>query len=158
MLAVYTELLTLTDETVEVDEYGDQWRAKILTKIRSLGYVQRRGSWVTRERFLREQGWVVYDDKWLRPEEDQLNRAAQLLEQQWSEDPLRTLADDQYMQKAREKRVLLGMNRREVIEAWGYFQDQNTLSIDDGIEYEQFLFENGRQAYLRNGLLCSWSE
>ena len=71
---------------------------------------------------------------------------------------LRQFPDGTYVQRASEKVVVVGMRRPEVIEALGYFVDQNTLTLDEGVRYEQLLFENGRQVFLRNGLLCSWSE
>ena len=73
------------------------------------------------------------------------------------DDNFRTLGDANYAAAAKAKQLLKGMNRREMIKAWGFFEDQNVFQIPESdVVYEQLLFSNGRQIYLRNGLVCFW--
>jgi len=158
VLQAYIGLLQLVDANIQIPGLGDRPRAELLTKIRKLGYVRRRGTWITRERFLAEQGWRERDGIWNRPEEDDLETQAARIESEFKNVELRTKTDQSYAAQAKDKRLLVGMNRKEIIEAWGLFRDQNVFVLNEKVTYEQLLFDNGRQAYLRNGLLAYWSE
>ncbi len=75
------------------------------------------------------------------------------------EEDLRVSTDEHYRDMVAQKKISNGMNRREVIQAWGFFEDHNVLRKDDGqTVFEQLLFENSRQVYLKNGLVCFSSE
>ena len=51
------------------------------------------------------------------------------------------------------------MNRREVIKAWGFFAELTVFKTDeDKVVFEQLNFDHSRKVYLRNGLVCYWSE
>ena len=51
------------------------------------------------------------------------------------------------------------MNRREVIRAWGFFNDQNSTFDPEGKDlFEQLVFGRSREVYLKNGLVCHWTE
>ena len=72
---------------------------------------------------------------------------------------LRELSDVQYRVDANQRRIAKGMNRREVITAWGFFEDQNVLAAGEGeTTFEQLIFGGGRRVYLRDGLVFLWSE
>lgn len=158
VLAAYVDLLDLVTSGTAVPGLGDRPESRVRTWIRELGYVRHRRDWITREQFLREQGWVRQGETWLRPEEAQLREIAQQFEAR-SGNGLRALSDERYRAEADGKGVLKGMYRREIIRAWGFFDDQNVLELADGrVVYEQLIFGNGRQVYLRNGLVCFWSE
>jgi hypothetical protein len=158
VLTAYVDLLELVTSGTKVPGLGDRPESRVRTWIRELGYVRHRREWITREQFLREQGWVHQGETWFRPEEAQLHEIAQQFEAR-SGSGLRGLSDDRYRAEADGKGILKGMYRREVIRAWGFFDDQNVLELADGrVVYEQLIFGNGRQVYLRNGLVCFWSE
>lgn len=154
----YLELLDFVENNGEVPSLGDDPRQTLHKRIRELGFVHHRGDWIHRDRFLSQQGWVFFNGEWVRPEEVKLREvAADHAETQ--EKDLRVSSDSYYEEMARNKRISNGMNRREVIEAWGFFEDQNIVTSDGGeTVFEQLLFENSRQVYLKNGRVCFWSE
>ena len=122
------------------------------------GFIQHRGKWIHRDQFLSQQGWVLFNDEWVRPEEAKLREVASFYVQTQEED-LRVSTDEEYTQMVAEKKISNGMNREEVIRAWGFFNDQNVLRKDGGdTVFDQMLFPNSRQVYLKNGLVCFWSE
>ena len=158
VLAAYVDLLELVTTGTDVPGLGERPESRVRTWIRELGYVRHRKLWITREQFLREQGWVRQGDAWLRPEEAQLREIAKQFEAR-SGSGLRGLSDDRYRAEADDKGILKGMYRREIIRAWGFFDDQNVLELADGrVVYEQLIFASGRRVFLRNGLVCFWSE
>ena len=159
VLEAYVDLFEIAQGEVHVPLLGKNPKQKVLKWIRDLGYVRHRGKWIPKEQFYAEQGWVQYSgDTWVRPEEARLREIARRFEKQ-NHQNLRALADARYKAEAEAKRISKGMNRREVIQAWGFFEDQNIFKLNDGIiVYEQLLFSSGRQVYLRNGLVCFWSE
>ena len=127
-------------------------------RLENLGYVEERGAWVPKERFMAKQGWVQFDGAWMRPDEAQLRRIVQGFEDE-GDRPLRVKTDAFYSDEAAAKRVVEGMNRREVIQAWGYFEDQNLYEVPDTeLTYEQLLYPDGRRVYMRGGVVCFWSE
>jgi hypothetical protein len=76
-----------------------------------------------------------------------------------SRESLRAFSDERYRAYAAERRLTKGMNRREVVRAWGLFDDQNVYATDDGdAVFEQLLFSRSRRVYLKDGLVCHWSE
>jgi len=158
ILAAYVDLLVIVQKDTDVPWLGKAPKHRVLKWIRELGYVLHRHEWIPREQFLAEQGWVRQGREWLRPEEARLKEVVDRFE---SETPktFRTRTDERYKTESEAKRVAKGMNRREVIRAWGFFDDQNIIRLEEGkTVYEQLLFRNGRQAYLKNGLVCFWSE
>jgi tetratricopeptide (TPR) repeat protein len=159
ILAAYVDLLDIVNAgNVEVPWLGEHPARRVKNWIREIGYVRRRMDWITRDQFLIEQGWVLHDKEWLRPEEVQLHDVATRFESP-EEDGLRTMTDEEYAAEVAEQRVAKGMTREEVIRAWGFFQDQNVFSPEDAdAEYEQLLYSAGKQVYLRDGEVCFWSE
>ena len=158
ILEVYVNVLEGDEGAAHVPALGKDLRQTLLEKLRDLGYVRHRGKWIPKKRVFAEQGWVhVSRDVWVRPEEARLREFAHRIEKDRDGD-FRTLSDADYVAAARRKTILKGMNRREMIEAWGFFEDQNVFHMsEDDVVYEQLLFSNGRQIYLRNGRVCFWS-
>ncbi len=162
-LTAYVDFLELNQ--VEITESGEDLSAlgpdpgqSVHSRIRELGFIQHRGKWIYRDQFLSQQGWVLFNDEWVRPEEAKLREVASLYAKTQQED-LRVSTDEEYTQIVEEKKISNGMNREEVIRAWGFFNDQNVLRKDGGdTVFEQMLFPNSRQVYLKNGLVCFWSE
>ena len=158
VLAAYVDLLGLVASGTRVEGLGDRPESTVRTWIRELGYVRHRKEWIPREQFLREQGWVRQEGVWLRPEEGQLREIARQFESRPT-GTLRSLSDERYRAQADDRGILKGMYRREIIRSWGFFEDQNVFELNDGrTVYEQLIFDSGRQVYLRNGLVCFWSE
>ena len=126
--------------------------------IRKLGFVQRGKEWIPRSQFLEEQGWERRDEEWLRPHEAHLREIA-VRYREVPKDELRAFSDERYKTYADERRITKGMSRQEVIRAWGFFLDQNVWANREGSAvFEQLLFERGRKVYLKDGLVCYWSE
>lgn len=162
VLQAYLDLLELLERDVEMPWLGERPNKKLLGWIRDLGFVRHRDEWIPRRQFLAEQGWVRRNDEWIRPDIARLREVVdrQLALQTEGAPPveLRRGSDEEYQAKAQERRLTRGMNRREVIQAWGFFSDQNVSPATDGSLYEQLLYPSGRQVYLRDGLVCFWSE
>lgn len=159
-LEVYVELFELVKNEPSVPGIGDNPRQKVYQWIRELGFILHRGTWIPRDQFLTEQGWVKHDGEWIRPEEAKLRAVVKRFQK--SNDKLRSLPAERYQADVQERRICKGMTRREVIEAWGFFEDQNTIEIaSEGgprVVYEQLLYPNMRQVYMRDGEVCFWSE
>jgi tetratricopeptide (TPR) repeat protein len=157
-VAAYVDLLVIVEANEGVSWLGADPGQVVRNQIRDLGFVHHMGQWIPKDQFLSQQGWELFNNEWVRPEEAQLREVA-FLHARIEEDYLRSSSDSHYEEMAAKKRILLGMNRREVIQAWGFFQDQNVFSARAGdTVFEQLLFENARQVYLRDGLVCFWTE
>ncbi|MHC4814092.1 MAG: tetratricopeptide repeat protein, partial [Planctomycetota bacterium] len=159
VLNVYLELIGLVDSDPQSMAFlGATPRQTVENRIRKLGFVWRGNEWIPRERFLEEQGWKRSGGDWLRPKEVRLREVIK----RFDEAPvaeLRALSDERYKAYANGRRITKGMNRREVIRAWGFFRDHNVALGGDGkAVFEQLLFARSRQVYLKNGLVCFWSE
>ncbi|MHC4898188.1 MAG: hypothetical protein ACYTGW_13885 [Planctomycetota bacterium] len=159
VLNVYLELIGLADSDPQSLAFlGATPRQTVENRIRKLGFVWRGNEWIPRERFLEEQGWKRSGGDWLRPKEVRLREVIK----RFDEAPvaeLRALSDERYKAYANGRRITKGMNRREVIRAWGFFRDHNVALGGDGkAVFEQLLFARSRQVYLKNGLVCFWSE
>ena len=158
VLQAYVDLLEVVRGGMEVTWLGDKPTKRIHKWIGDLGYVHHRGKWILRDQFLAEQGWMRRLGTWIRPEEVRLREVISRTKRLVTTD-FRTLGEERYRTFAAENTIVKGMNRREVIEAWGFFEDQNVVEFDNGETiYEQLLFEKGRKVYLRNGFVCFWTE
>ena len=155
-LDVYVDVLEGVEGQAHGPAIGENLRRTMLKKLWDLGYVHHQGEWIPKKRLFAE-GWVFSRDVWVRPEEARLREVAHKIEKERNDD-FRALGDANYAAAAKAKQLLKGMKRREMIKAWGFFEDQNVFQIPESdVVYEQLLFSNGRQIYLRNGLVCFWS-
>lgn len=157
VLATYLELIALVQAHPEAGGFlGEQPRQRIENWIRNLGYVRGGEGWIRREQFLIAQGWVKVDGVWLRPEEEQLHGVAGRYQTTGAEE-LRAFSDARYQNFVAEQRVSKGMTRREVLQSWGFFADINRLQRE-GVEFQQLIYGRSRKVYLRDGLVCFWTE
>ena len=159
VVAIYRDLLDLASKEPELVAFlGARPRIQVENWIRELDYVQRSKEWIPRTQFLEEQGWERHDGRWMRPREARLREVAERYRKA-SEEELRAFSDERYQSYAAEKRITKGMNRREVIRAWGFFDELTVLqATGDKVVFEQLNFDHSRKVYLRNGLVCYWSE
>lgn len=157
ILETYLNVIEGLEIQSDPSSSGEVLKRELLDQLRELGFVHRRGTWINPAERYSENGWVRSGQQWIRPEEARLRSLVERLESQ-SEAELRTLDDADYRTAAKDSRLLKGMNRREIVAAWGFFDDQNVYRLPDSdVVYEQLLYKNGRQIYLRNGLVCDWS-
>ncbi len=70
---------------------------------------------------------------------------------------LRSAKPAKYQQAVKQKRMVQGMNRKEVISSWGFFHDLQQIS-KGGSLYELFIYESGKRVYLKDGLVFSWAK
>ncbi len=159
VLGVYLELIKLAKADPEPLAFlGPSPRQKVENWIRKLGFVRHGKEWITREQFLRAQGWERYEGEWLRPREVRLREVVKRYNNTANVE-LRSLSDQRYLTYVKARRITKGMNRREVIRAWGFFTDQNLAFGAEGKAlFEQLQFDRSRKVYLKNGLVCHWTE
>lgn len=159
VLGVYLELIKLASSDPEALAFlGESPRQKVENWIRKLGFVRHGKEWFTRERFLEAQGWERHEEEWLRPGELKLLEIAERFSNTANAE-LRSLSDERYLAYVESGRITRGMNRREVIRAWGFFNDQNSTFDPEGKDlFEQLVFGRSRKVYLKNGLVCHWTE
>jgi tetratricopeptide (TPR) repeat protein len=163
----YAQLRRLADAGAEIPGLGAAAAPALDGRIRQLGFARHREEWIPWERFLTEQGWTRHGDEWLRPEELRLRDIARS-HSDASPERLRQLPSDRYRSEVGARRIAAGMTREEALEAWGYFTDQNVFRVPEraagdgaprgAVVFEQWLYPSGRQVYLREGLVCFWSE
>jgi len=159
VLGVYLELIKLAKSDPETLAFlGASPRQKVENWIRKLSFVRHGREWITREQFFEAQGWERYEGEWLRPKEVRLREVVKRYNNTANVE-LRGLSDQRYLVYVKARRITKGMNRREVIRAWGFFNDQNlSFGVEGKDLFEQLLFDRSRKVYLKNGLVCHWSE
>ena len=62
-----------------------------------------------------------------------------------------------YKKAVSQKRILKGMNRKEIIASWGFFHDLQQLSKENSL-FELFIYENGKRVYLKDGFVFAWTK
>ena len=159
VVTIYLQIAKLIKSQPEsVAFLGDAPTTAVENWIRELDHVRRRGEWIPREQFLEEQGWERHDGRWLRPREARLHEVSERYSKVTNTE-LRAFSDERYQSYAEEHRITKGMNRREVIKAWGFFDELTVFEAGKHkVVFEQLNFEHSRKVYLRNGLVCYWSE
>jgi len=159
VVTIYLQIAKLIKSQPEsVAFLGDAPTTAVDNWIRELDYVRRRREWIPREQFLEEQGWERHDGRWLRPREARLREVSERYSKVTNTE-LRAFSDERYQSYAEEHRITKGMNRREVIKAWGFFDELTVFEAGKHkVVFEQLNFEHSRKVYLRNGLVCYWSE
>jgi tetratricopeptide (TPR) repeat protein/WD40 repeat protein len=159
VVPIYLKIAELIEKQPEAIAFlGETPATTVDNWIRELDFVRRRKEWIPREQFLEEQGWERHDGRWLRPREARLREVSERYKKV-AVGELRAFSDERYQSYAEEHRITKGMNRREVVKAWGFFGELTVFETGEHkVLFEQLHFEHSRKVYLRNGLVCYWSE
>ncbi|HAK97513.1 MAG TPA: hypothetical protein DCM87_21615 [Planctomycetes bacterium] len=115
--------------------------------LRSLGCIQWRDAWYTRDDFLATQGLVGAGGDWRLPEESAIKDAAAYLGRlKRSQEILRSRTDEAYETDAKRGILSIGMTRREAVSAWGFPDDVRRIP-QEGYAIDQWRY-GGRLVYL----------
>jgi len=89
--------------------------------LKTLDCVKWRGKWLSREDFMRSQGFFLKDRKWVPVREILFAKArARCRKIKKSQTILRTHTDEYYRLRAEQGKLLPGMTRKEAVTAWGF--------------------------------------
>ena len=159
MLVVCLELLEIIGkEPQALASLGETPAREVTDWIRRAGFTQHRGEWIRREQFLEEQGWERAEEEWLRPHEARLREIAARY-RDVPQGELRAFSAERYRAHSDEHRITKGMNRAEVIASWGFYRDLSVFADGEkNSQFELMIFEHTRKVYLKDGLVCHWSE
>lgn len=155
---------TLEEVLAHLDDDGRQTpssqklppRASVEERIRQLGYERHGGAWIPKDSLLSSYGWRFENGRWNPPDSRRLcNMLAALT---GVHEHLRELPAGFYDALSSQGRISRGMNRREVIQAWGYFDDISVVSSPTSAEtYDELVFSDAsRRVYLRRGEVLFW--
>ncbi len=131
-------------------------RPSVEERIRQLGYERHDGAWIPKESLLSSYAWRFEDGRWNPPDARRVcNMLVALTDVNRD---LRELPAGFYDALSSQQRITRGMNRREIVQAWGYFDDISIVSsLTSAEKYEELVFSNSaRRIYLKRGHVLFW--
>ena len=131
-------------------------RPSIEERIRQLGYEYHDGAWIPKDSLLSSYAWRFEDGRWIPPDARRIcNMLVALTDVNRD---LRELPAGFYDALSSQRRITRGMNRREVVQAWGYFDDISIVTaLTSAEKYEELVFSNSaRRVYLKRGHVLFW--
>lgn len=129
--------------------------AAVSEGLKKLGCVLVKGKWLTKEEYMKAEGFVFFRGRWMRPVEKEFEEFVA----KWKtrSDIIPTLTPEQAKVSSNEKKLGVGMKIEDAALSWGHPDDK--LEKSEGADkYMMWIMKNGARIFFKNRQVIEWKE